>query len=120
VSDKFAPSGDDDFCYLITRGRVTGRPHEIEIWFARDGDTLYLLAGGGDRSDWVRNVRAQSTVTVRVGDVTSAARGRVLEDGTIEDRHARRLVFEKYQSRSGGDLRHWRDTAVTVAIDVQS
>jgi len=115
------PQGaDPDFCYLTTRGRVTGRPHEIEIWFVRDEDTLYLLAGGGERSDWVRNLRAQPAVTVRVGDVTSAAWARVVDDGTTEDGHARRLVFEKYQPRSGGDLRGWRDTAVAVAIDVQS
>ena len=25
---------DEDFCYLTTTGRVTGRPHEIEIWFS--------------------------------------------------------------------------------------
>jgi deazaflavin-dependent oxidoreductase (nitroreductase family) len=126
VLRRLSPSGpmeqgaDTDFCYLSTRGRVTGRPHEIEIWFARDGDTLYLLAGGGERSDWVRNLRAQPEVTVRIGDVTSAAQGRVVEDGTTEDGHARRLVFEKYQPQSGGDLRRWRDTAVAVAIEVQS
>lgn len=111
---------DLDFCYLTTRGRVTGDPHQIEIWFARDGDTLYLLAGAGARSDWVRNLRAQPQATVRVGDVTSAARGRVVEGGTAEDGLARRLVFEKYQPRSGGDLRQWRDTALAVAIDLQS
>ena len=49
-------STDDNFCYLVTMGRVTGRPHEIEIWSAADGDTLYLLAGAGARSDWVRNL----------------------------------------------------------------
>jgi deazaflavin-dependent oxidoreductase (nitroreductase family) len=111
---------DADFCYLTTRGRVTGRPHEIEIWFARHGDTLYLLSGGGDRADWVRNLRTQPAVTVRVGDVTSPARGRVVEAGTTEDGLARRLVFEKYQPEYGGDLRGWRDTAVAVAVDVQS
>ena len=51
-------AGDDDYCYLTTRGRVTGNDHEIEIWYARDGDTLYLLAGAGDASDWVRNLQA--------------------------------------------------------------
>jgi deazaflavin-dependent oxidoreductase (nitroreductase family) len=115
------PQGaDPDFCYLTTRGRVTGRPHEIEIWFSRQEDTLYLLSGGGDRADWVRNLRAQPAVTVRVDDVTSAARGRVIEGGTTEDGLARRLVFEKYQPEYSGDLRGWRDTAVAVAIDVQS
>ena len=111
---------DADFCYLTTRGRVSGRPHEVEIWFARAGETLYLLSGGGDRADWVRNLRAEPEVTVRVGDATSPARGRVIEAGTAEDGLARRVVFEKYQPQSGGDLRGWRDTAVAVAIDVQS
>jgi deazaflavin-dependent oxidoreductase (nitroreductase family) len=115
-----APGVDDNFCYLTTRGRVTGRPHEIEIWYARDGDTLYLLAGGGDRSDWVRNLRAEPAVTVRLGGVTSAARARVVEGETTEDGRARQLVFDKYQGRSGGDLRHWRVTALPVAVEIQS
>ena len=58
-------NAEDDYCYLTTTGRVTGEPHEIEIWFAADGDTLFMLAGAGDRSDWVRNLRAQPAVTVR-------------------------------------------------------
>ena len=50
VSDLRALAGED-FCYLTTTGRVTGRPHEIEIWFALDGATLYMLSGGRGRSD---------------------------------------------------------------------
>ena len=58
-------NAEDDYCYLTTRGRVSGQPHEIEIWFTADDDTLYMLAGAGDRSDWVRNLRAEPAVTVR-------------------------------------------------------
>jgi hypothetical protein len=29
--------GAEPFCYLTTVGRVSGRPHTIEIWFALDG-----------------------------------------------------------------------------------
>ena len=25
---------DEDYCYLTTTGRISGRPREIEIWFA--------------------------------------------------------------------------------------
>jgi hypothetical protein len=71
VRDELAAHADDDFCYLTTRGRVTGHPHEIEIWFAlgpaSDGATLYLMSGGDDRSDWVRNLLAEHAVTVRIG-----------------------------------------------------
>jgi len=43
----------EDFCYLITIGRVTGNPHEIEIWFGLNNTTLYLMSGDG-KSDWVK------------------------------------------------------------------
>jgi deazaflavin-dependent oxidoreductase (nitroreductase family) len=108
---------DDDFCYLTTRGRVTGRPHEIEIWFALDGRTLYLLSGGGERSDWVRNLRAEPAVTVRLRNTTHAATARVVEAGDASER-GRGLVFEKYQPRYSGSLERWRRESLLVAIDV--
>jgi len=55
------------YCYLTTTGRVSGRPHRIEIWFAIDGGTLYMLSGGRERSDWVKNLRRTPAVTVELG-----------------------------------------------------
>ena len=115
--DELLASADDDFCYLTTRGRVSGRPHEIEIWFALDGRTLYLLSGGGDSSDWVRNLRAEPAVTVRLRDMTYAATARVVEDGDESER-GRGLVFDKYQPRYTGSLERWRRESLLVAMDV--
>ena len=56
----------ESFCYLTTVGRVTGRPHEIEIWFGLAGATLYMLASGRERSDWVKNLRRTPRVVVRI------------------------------------------------------
>jgi deazaflavin-dependent oxidoreductase (nitroreductase family) len=102
---------------LTTRGRVSGRPHEIEIWFARVGATLFMLAGAGERSDWVQNLRADPAVTVRVRDVTYSARARIIED-SAETRVARDLVFAKYQTDTSGDLSGWRESALPVALDI--
>jgi deazaflavin-dependent oxidoreductase (nitroreductase family) len=109
---------DQDFCYLTTTGRRTGRPHTIEIWFgARDG-ALYLLSGGGDRSDWVRNLRTRPEVSVRVGDRTWSARARVVEDPD-EDAAARPLLAAKYQGwRAGQRLSGWARTSLVVALDI--
>ena len=115
--DGLLSATDDDFCYLTTRGRVSGRPHEIEIWFALEGRTLYLLSGGGERSDWVRNLRAEPAVTVRLRDTTYDATARVVEGGDESDR-GRGLVFEKYQPRYSGSLERWRRESLLVAIDV--
>jgi len=121
IAARLADHVDDDFCYFTTRGRVTGTPHEIEIWFAIDTaapTTLFLMAGGGDQSDWVRNLRVQPSVTVRVGDTTYAARARVVVAGTEEEERARTLVHDKFAPRYSGDLTEWRGRALPVAVDV--
>jgi deazaflavin-dependent oxidoreductase (nitroreductase family) len=109
---------DDDFCYLTTHGRVTGRPHEIEIWFALDHATIFVLSGGGDRSDWVRNLITRSAVTVRLRSRTYDATARVADAGSDEEALARRLVFDKYQPRYDGDLTEWRERALPVVVEV--
>jgi deazaflavin-dependent oxidoreductase (nitroreductase family) len=113
--------GAAPFCYLTTTGRVSGRPHTIEIWFALADRTLYLLSGGRDRSDWVRNLLAHPEVTVRIGrrDAPAlAARARVVDPGSDEDALARRLVTGKYQPGYGGDLSSWRRSSLPVAVDL--
>ncbi|HET7516195.1 MAG TPA: nitroreductase family deazaflavin-dependent oxidoreductase [Actinomycetes bacterium] len=113
--------GERPFCYLTTVGRVSGRPHTIEIWFALQDRTLYVLSGGGDRSDWVRNLLAWPEVTVRIGRRDAAelpGRARVVEAGSDEDELARRLVVAKYQPSYGGDLSSWRRSALPVAVDL--
>jgi deazaflavin-dependent oxidoreductase (nitroreductase family) len=115
--------GGHAFCYLTTTGRVSGRPHTIEIWFALHGRTLYLLSGGRDRSDWVRNLQSDPAVTVRLGRLDGdelPGRARVVEAGTDEDELARRLVAGKYQPGYGGDLSGWRRSALPVAVDLTS
>jgi deazaflavin-dependent oxidoreductase (nitroreductase family) len=106
----------DDFCYLTTIGRVTGRPHTIEIWFALDGTTLYMLSGS-HASDWVKNVQRAPEVAVRLGQTTFAGRARVVAQAG-EDALARRLVLIKYQPRSDDDLVGWGRTALPVAVDL--
>jgi len=104
---------------VTTRGRISGQPHEIEIWYARAGDTLYLLSGGGGDADWVPNLRAEPAVGVRLDGIKHRGTGRVVEDPE-EDAIARRLVFEKYQPRYDGSLESWRERALPVAIDLSS
>jgi deazaflavin-dependent oxidoreductase (nitroreductase family) len=113
--------GAQPFCYLTTTGRASGRPHTIEIWFALQDHTLYLLSGGGDRSDWVRNLLTRPEVTVRLGRRDAAAldgRARLVEAGSDEDELARRLVTGKYQPGYGGDLSGWRRSSLPVAVDL--
>ncbi len=94
MSPDLSDLTDEDFCYLTTTGRVTGKPHEIEMWFGLEDKTLYMLSGGGDRSDWVKNLRRDPEVEIRIADKFFEGRARVIEDAE-EDELARRLLVEK-------------------------
>lgn len=108
----------EEYCYLTTTGRVTGKPHEIEIWFGLRDSTLYLLSGGG-KSDWVKNLKKNPAVTVRVRKLSFRATARVVTDAE-EEMDARHMLAEKYNEReSDGSLSEWARTALPVAIDLK-
>jgi deazaflavin-dependent oxidoreductase (nitroreductase family) len=117
-------TGDDDpaeldYCYVTTTGRRSGNPHTIEIWFAVNDRRVYLLAGDGDQSDWVRNIRQEPRVALRLGGDDMICRARVVEDAD-EEALARGLLLDKYAPRSSGDLDEWGRTALPVVIDLPS
>jgi deazaflavin-dependent oxidoreductase (nitroreductase family) len=109
---------NQDFCYVTTTGRITGNPHEIEIWFSLENNTLYILAGGGHASDWVKNTKKAPAVRVRIADRHFDGTARIVTEAK-EDALARRLLLEKYAPpRYSGDLSDWGKNALPVAIEL--
>lgn len=107
---------DEPFLYLTTTGRRTGRPHRIEIWFAIHDRRIYMLSGGRDRVDWVRNLKADPRVTVELGDQTRPALARVLEPTAPDDGLARQLLVARYGATEG-DLDEWGRTSLPVVVE---
>ncbi len=109
----------EQYCYLTTVGRRTGNPHTIEIWFAMPagGRELYMLSGGGDKADWVKNIQHQPSVQVRIGKTELSGQGRVVTDAA-EERSARRLVVSKYYGREEVRTTGWEATSLPVAVDL--
>ena len=107
----------EDYCYLTTTGRVTGNPHEIEIWFGLNDTILYLMSGDG-RSDWVKNLRKNPSVNVRIAKQTFKATARLVKDDG-EEKMARYMLAEKYQEwEDDKTLSEWARTALVVGIDL--
>lgn len=106
---------------LETIGRRSGQPRQIEIWFAAhpNRDRLYLLAGGRDRAQWVRNIRASPAVRVRIGGRWFAGEAAEIEGGS-DELDARRLVGGKYGYwREGTEIRGWARDSLPIAIDLE-
>jgi len=73
------PTGEPggQYLYLTTRGRKSGLPREVEIWFTTRNGRYYVIAEHAD-SDWVENLRANPQAQVRLGSRTMLAQARVL------------------------------------------
>ena len=118
LAQRLAALKDEEYCYLTTTGRVTGKPHEIEIWFGLNASTLYLLSGGMDRSDWVKNLLKDPAVKVRIAKQDFTGTARLVKDEK-EETMARYLLAEKYQEwEDGRTLSKWARTALVVGIDI--
>jgi hypothetical protein len=79
-----------------------------------------MLSGGGDRADWIRNLKKTPRVRLRIGTQATTATARVLRAGTKEDELARRLLDGKYQGwHEGKRLSSWARNALPVAIELR-
>jgi len=91
-------SSDEQYLYLTTIGRVTGKPREIEIWFVEWQGNLYILAEHFHEAHWVKNIERNPHVQVRVGGREFRAVARALDEKGDHDSWgmAQRLAREKY------------------------
>jgi deazaflavin-dependent oxidoreductase (nitroreductase family) len=120
TSDALQEVANEDYCYLTTTGRVTGSPHEIEIWFGTRGNSIYLLSGNGRGSDWVKNMLKIPQITVRILNTTFAGSARLVT-GPEEEMAARHLLAAKYHEyEEDRTLSGWASTALVVGIDMNS
>src|SRR5271154_4853308 len=55
---------------LTHRGRHSGRPYEVTIWFMVEGETIYLPTANL-RRQWPRNVKANPQVSLKIGSARS-------------------------------------------------
>ena len=108
----------EDFAYLTTTGRKSGKPHRIEIWFAIEDGLLFMLSGGGDRADWVKNIEKHSVVRVQIGSQSTQAKARVARAGA-EDQRARELLDGKYMGwKQGKRLSSWARGSTPIVLEL--
>jgi deazaflavin-dependent oxidoreductase (nitroreductase family) len=76
-SSKGSSREREQYLYLTTRGRKSGRAREVEIWFTERQGRFYVIAEY-PTSHWLQNLRADSAVQVRVGERSFGVRARIL------------------------------------------
>jgi deazaflavin-dependent oxidoreductase (nitroreductase family) len=77
-SSKGSSFGGEQYLYLTARGRNTGLPREIEIWFTQRDGRFYVIAEY-PTSNWLRNLQANAQAQVRVGGESFAVHARLVD-----------------------------------------
>lgn len=101
----------ESFLYLTTKGRKSGEPRQIEIWFVEHENRFYLCSERREASNWVQNIAADAAISWSVGsredpqsDVAQRhGHGRII-DAKAEPELARKvksLLDKKYDWSDG-------------------
>ena len=96
-------SEEPNFLYLTTKGRRSGQPREIEIWFTQNRNRYYVISYLYGEAHWVRNIRKNRQVTFRVGKKSFSGEARILEPSGEPDlcRRVQHLSDVKYGWKDG-------------------
>jgi deazaflavin-dependent oxidoreductase (nitroreductase family) len=79
---------------LTHYGRKSGKPYNVKIWFAVEGDKVYI--GTIDVShQWIRNVKNNPRVRLSIAAEIFDGEARFL-DSNVEHEHAMALLRRKY------------------------
>ncbi len=99
---------------ITVSGRSSGRSLSYPIWFALDGDTLYLIPVKGSDTEWYKNVRKTPTIRLTVRGKIFTASARILTDQAQLDK-----VLEKFREKYGRNVKSYYpkyDVAVEVPL----
>ncbi|MGE0682671.1 MAG: nitroreductase/quinone reductase family protein [Candidatus Binatia bacterium] len=55
---------------LIVKGRKTGKPQTVKIWFAVGNGKVYVTSGRGLGAQWIKNLQKNPEVTLQIGSTT--------------------------------------------------
>jgi deazaflavin-dependent oxidoreductase (nitroreductase family) len=65
---------------LTTTGRKSGLPRTTPLQYEKIGEDYYVGASNGSKSDWVRNIQANSLTSVEVKDQRFTADSEIITD----------------------------------------
>ena len=105
---------NDNIIDITVTGRSSGRSHSFPIWFALDGNTLYLIPVRGSDTEWYKNVRKTPTIQLSAHGKTLTASPRFLTDQAQLDQ-----ILERFRDKYGRNVKSYYpkyDVAVEVPL----
>ncbi|MBI3989095.1 MAG: nitroreductase family deazaflavin-dependent oxidoreductase [candidate division NC10 bacterium] len=101
------------YLYLTAIGWKSGLPREIEIWFTAQNGRYYVIAEHHEQAHWVKNIRQNPEVSLRVGGKEYRGLARILDPRRESD--LCREVSEQSEAKYG-----WGEGLIVELIPASS
>ncbi len=111
---RTALQGSNEIEITVT-GRTSGRSLSYPVWFALDGNKLYLIPVKGSDTDWYKNLRKTPTIRLEARGKTFTTSARLLIDEAQIGK-----VLEKFRDKYGRNVKSYYpklDVAVEVPLE---
>src|ERR1700680_296160 len=99
---------------ITVTGRTSGRSLTYPVWFALEGEKLYLLPVKGSDTNWYKNLRKTPTIRLAARGKTFTTSARLLTDEAQIGK-----VLEKFRDKYGRNVKSYYpklDVAVEVPL----
>ena len=100
---------------ITVTGRTSGRSLSYPVWFALEGDKLYLIPVRGSDTEWYKNLRKRPSIRLEARGKTLTTSARLLTDEAQIGK-----VLEKFRDKYGRNVKSYYpklDVAVEVPLE---
>jgi deazaflavin-dependent oxidoreductase (nitroreductase family) len=106
----------EQFIYLTTIGRKTGRSHTRELWFAV-ADGRIFLSHEGSHTDWMKNISKNPKVSLKIGKENFEAQGRITSEKDDARSIGQKALYEKYYGPASKEvIDDWFELSTVVEL----
>jgi len=107
----------EKFVYLTTRGRKSGSPHTVELWFAVAGKKAYLSHEGA-YTDWMKNILEDSRVEFKIGKIQFKGTARIAKDDEAFELGKHALYLKYYGNADEDTINDWFSESTIIEISM--
>ena len=108
---------DEKYIYLTTRGRKTGNPHSVELWFAMAGKKIYLSHEGA-YTDWMKNILEDDRVEFKIGKNRFRGNARIAKSGEAFELGKHALYLKYYGKADKDTIDDWFSESTIIEISM--
>jgi deazaflavin-dependent oxidoreductase (nitroreductase family) len=105
----------NQYIYITTKGRRTGKPHTVQVWFAYADGKIYLSHEGA-YTDWMKNLEKNEKVNGKIANMNFEAKAKIVGESNSREIGKKALYEKYYKSASKAVIDDWFSLSTVIEL----